>query len=477
MATYPVKMLKDKNDSLFVPLTSTTAVVDSNNNNLNTLLSSKQETLVSGTNIKTINNESLLGNGNISISEGQATDVQINGTSIVGSNVANIRTNGTYNASTNKMATMSDLPTKVSQLTNDSGYTTNTGTVTSVAVKMNNTTKGTITTSGTIDLGTVITAHQDISGKVDKVSGKGLSTNDYTTTEKTKLSGIATGAEVNQNTFSNVKVGNTTIQADSKTDTLELVAGNNITLTPNSTNDSVTISATSGVDNEVQLYNFVCSSVIPGDENTNDTFIIDVDTDIRPNTFVYGSTATYINVKLGFNSTLLEQCYGTNGINVRLVKNNTTLKEFGVYRKDGRDISVDYLSSWGVWEYGSNMIFNANFDCSDSAVKILGQNLLYYDDVMEPMTELYDIVIGKQDKLSTQTAYSAKGSATKVPQITTNNLGQVTNITEVTIDMSGKEDTSNKVTSISSSSTNTQYPSALAVYNYINSLNGNGVSY
>ena len=33
--------------------------------------------------------------------------------------------------------------------------------------------------------------------KVDKVSGKGLSTNDYTTTEKNKLSGIAAGAEVN----------------------------------------------------------------------------------------------------------------------------------------------------------------------------------------------------------------------------------------------------------------------------------------
>lgn len=57
------------------------------------------------------------------------------------------------------------IPTKVSQLTNDSGFTTNTGTVSSVAVKMNNTTKGTVTTSGTIDLGTVITAHQDISGK------------------------------------------------------------------------------------------------------------------------------------------------------------------------------------------------------------------------------------------------------------------------------------------------------------------------
>lgn len=33
--------------------------------------------------------------------------------------------------------------------------------------------------------------------KVDKVSGKGLSTNDYTTAEKNKLSGISSGAEVN----------------------------------------------------------------------------------------------------------------------------------------------------------------------------------------------------------------------------------------------------------------------------------------
>lgn len=33
-----------------------------------------------------------------------------------------------------------------------------------------------------------------LSGKVDKVSGKGLSTNDYTTAEKNKLTGIETGA-------------------------------------------------------------------------------------------------------------------------------------------------------------------------------------------------------------------------------------------------------------------------------------------
>ena len=37
----------------------------------------------------------------------------------------------------------------------------------------------------------------DISNKVDKVEGKGLSENDYTTAEKNKLAGIAEGAEKN----------------------------------------------------------------------------------------------------------------------------------------------------------------------------------------------------------------------------------------------------------------------------------------
>ena len=37
----------------------------------------------------------------------------------------------------------------------------------------------------------------DVGNKVDKETGKGLSTNDYTTAEKTKLAGIAAGAEVN----------------------------------------------------------------------------------------------------------------------------------------------------------------------------------------------------------------------------------------------------------------------------------------
>lgn len=66
------------------------------------------------------------------------------------------------------------VPTKVSELTNDSGYLVNTD-IANLATK------------------------DEVSTKVDKVSGKGLSTNDYTTNEKNKLAGIAAGAEVNVN--------------------------------------------------------------------------------------------------------------------------------------------------------------------------------------------------------------------------------------------------------------------------------------
>lgn len=62
-----------------------------------------------------------------------------------------------------------------------------------------------------------------------------------------KLNGIAAGAEVNQMAFGNVLVGSTTIQADAKTDTLEMVAGTNIAITPDATNDRITISVTGKV--------------------------------------------------------------------------------------------------------------------------------------------------------------------------------------------------------------------------------------
>ena len=71
-------------------------------------LSTKQDTLVSGTNIKTINNQSLLGSGNIDISAGSGTQVQ----------------SDWNEADQSSMAYIQNKPTNVSAFTNDAGYLT-----------------------------------------------------------------------------------------------------------------------------------------------------------------------------------------------------------------------------------------------------------------------------------------------------------------------------------------------------------------
>lgn len=52
------------------------------------------------------------------------------------------------------------------------------------------------------------------------------------------------GAQKNQNAFSNITIDEKTISADTTTDTLTLVAGNNIILTPDVNNDKITIAST-----------------------------------------------------------------------------------------------------------------------------------------------------------------------------------------------------------------------------------------
>lgn len=73
-------------------------------------------------------------------------------------------------------ATKASVPTKTGDLTNDSGFITN------------------ASLSGYATQSAVDALEQ---AKVDKETGKGLSTNDYTTAEKNKLAGIAANAEVN----------------------------------------------------------------------------------------------------------------------------------------------------------------------------------------------------------------------------------------------------------------------------------------
>lgn len=91
---------------------------------------------------------------------------------------------------------------------------------------------------------TIIATDTTYSVVTASTSGVGGTDGLMSASDKEKLNGVATGAEVNQNAFSNIKIGESTVTADTKTDTFEIIAGSNITLTPDTTNDKVTITAT-----------------------------------------------------------------------------------------------------------------------------------------------------------------------------------------------------------------------------------------
>lgn len=82
-----------------------------------------------------------------------------------------------------------------------------------------------------------------LANKVDKVSGKGLSTNDFTTAEKTKLAGIASGAEVN--IIESIAVNGTALPITSKAVDITVP-----TKTSDLTNDSDFISVAYDSTNE-----------------------------------------------------------------------------------------------------------------------------------------------------------------------------------------------------------------------------------
>ncbi len=130
---------------------------------------------------------------------------------------------------------ISDFQTQVTNNTTVVSHTTKLATIsgTNTGDETNATIKSKL---GITTLAGVNTGDQDLSGKVDKITGKGLSTNDYTDVEKTKLSNIAAGAEVNVNADWNATSGDAqilnkpTITVANGAET-KIIAGTNISVT------------------------------------------------------------------------------------------------------------------------------------------------------------------------------------------------------------------------------------------------------
>ena len=89
-----------------------------------------------------------------------------------------------------------------------------------------------------------VTAWNTVNDKVDKVDGKGLSTEDYTTTEKNKLAGIATGA--------NKTIVDSALDASSENPVQNKVIAGEINTLKKSVSDGKTLVATAITDKGVQ---------------------------------------------------------------------------------------------------------------------------------------------------------------------------------------------------------------------------------
>lgn len=143
-------------------------------------LASKQDKLVSGTNIKTINNQSLLGSGNISIESGTSITVD----SALSATSENPVQNKVITNTLQTKANASDIPTKVSQLENDSKFATQTAVATGLATKADKDSltslEGSVSTLETTVRNqdkSIIANAQAIQGKQDKLeSGVNIKT-------------------------------------------------------------------------------------------------------------------------------------------------------------------------------------------------------------------------------------------------------------------------------------------------------------
>lgn len=150
-----------------------------------------------------------------------------------------------------------------------------------------------------------------------------------TSSIQTQLNGKASSSHthssyVNQNAFSNIKVGEVTVAADTATDTVTLIAGDNTTITPDATNDTITISSadthytsknvvgsttatsntTTALTNGNVYLNSVENGAVTSSHKISGSGATTVTTDTKGNITISSTNTTYTNAKLG-------QIYGT----------------------------------------------------------------------------------------------------------------------------------------------------------------------
>ena len=172
--------------------------------------------------MKTVNSQNIVGSGNIDIS---FNDLTSKPTTVSGYGITDAYTKAEVESKIVELAPATDISMKADISYVDSKVSNVIGlapaqldTLKEIADQLV-TDEGAVSSLTTVvsskanasDVYTKTQVDSSLNNKVDKISGKGLSSEDYSTTEKTKLASIASGAEVNVNADWNSTSGDSKI--------------------------------------------------------------------------------------------------------------------------------------------------------------------------------------------------------------------------------------------------------------------------
>lgn len=170
--------------------------------------------------------------------------------------------------------------------------------------------------------------------------------------DKIKLDNVNLNSEENQNTFSNISVGATIISADQKTDTLTLKSGQNINLSANNLDDSITIAFTGTVDN---ANNAMKSRQDYLGQNIHETYIKNIQGNNNKLTIVKGNdVSSIINIDNVPNAIKATQDSRGQKIDTTYIKNiSVSDNTLTVYKGDGSATNLDIISFDQIYPIGA----------------------------------------------------------------------------------------------------------------------------
>jgi microcystin-dependent protein len=170
--------------------------------------------------------------------------------------------------------------------------------------------------------------------------------------DKIKLDNVNLNSEENQNTFSNISVGATIISADQKTDTLTLKSGQNINLSANNLDDSITIAFTGTVDN---ANNAIKSKQDYLGQNIHETYIKNIQGNNNKLTIVKGNdVSSIINIDNVPNAIKATQDSRGQKIDTTYIKNISVLDNtLTIYKGDGSATNLDIISFDQIYPIGA----------------------------------------------------------------------------------------------------------------------------